>query len=73
MEKYCRAGQATDDNTVHTHCMLDTQGDKYTLTICNTCCFSTAPMVAQTDLNVTLYVHCLSCYLCLDLLSGLFL
>jgi len=24
MEKYCRAGQATDDNTAHAHCMLDT-------------------------------------------------
>jgi hypothetical protein len=21
-EKYCRAGQATDDNMVHAHCML---------------------------------------------------
>jgi len=24
VRKYCRAGQATDDNMVHTHCMLDT-------------------------------------------------
>jgi len=24
MEKYCKAGQATDDNTAHAHCMLDT-------------------------------------------------
>ena len=24
VEKYCRAGQATDDNMVHAHCMLDT-------------------------------------------------
>jgi len=23
MEKYCRAGQATDDNMAHAHCMLD--------------------------------------------------
>jgi hypothetical protein len=23
-EKYCRAGQATDDNMAHAHCMLDT-------------------------------------------------
>ena len=22
--KYCRAGQATDDNMAHAHCMLDT-------------------------------------------------
>ena len=24
VEKYCRAGQATDDNMAHAHCMLDT-------------------------------------------------
>jgi hypothetical protein len=30
VEKYCRAGQATYDNMAHTHCMLDTQGYKYT-------------------------------------------
>jgi hypothetical protein len=23
-EKYCRAGQATDDNMAHAHCVLDT-------------------------------------------------
>jgi len=23
MEKYCRAGQATDDNMAHAYCMLD--------------------------------------------------
>ena len=23
VEKYCIAGQATDDNTAHAHCMLD--------------------------------------------------
>jgi len=23
-KKYCTAGQATDDNTAHAHCMLDT-------------------------------------------------
>jgi len=28
---------------------------------CNTYCFSTATMVAQTRLTVTFYVHCLSC------------
>ena len=30
--------------------------------LCNTHCFSTAAMVARTRLNVTLYVHFLSCY-----------
>ena len=29
--------------------------------LCNTRCFSTSTMVALTRLNVTLYVHCLSC------------
>jgi hypothetical protein len=24
VEKYCKVGLATDDNMVHTHCMLDT-------------------------------------------------
>jgi hypothetical protein len=32
----------------------------YTLTVCNTYCFSTATTVARTRLDVTLYVHCLS-------------
>jgi len=27
-KKYCKAGQATDDNMAHAHCMLDTQGYK---------------------------------------------
>jgi len=33
----------------------------YTLGIRNTYCFSTATMTARTRVNVTLYVHCLSC------------
>ena len=47
---------------VHVHCMLDTEGYKYTQSLCNTHCFPTATMVARTRLNVTLIVHCLSCY-----------
>ena len=35
VEKYCRTGQATDDKMAHAHCMLDTQGYKHTLRICN--------------------------------------
>jgi hypothetical protein len=61
MEKLCRAGQATDDNSVHAHCMLDTKGYKHALRICNTYCFSTATMVTGTRLNVMLHVHCLPC------------
>jgi len=33
-----------------------------TLRICNTYCFSAAKMVTRTGLDVTLYVHCLSCW-----------
>jgi len=36
VEKYCTAGQATDDNMAHAHCLLDTYGYKYTLIIFNT-------------------------------------
>jgi len=57
VEKYCRAGQATDDNMAHAHYMLDTSGYRHTLRICNTYCFSTATMVARRRLIVTLYVH----------------
>jgi hypothetical protein len=34
VEKYCTAGQSTGKNKAH--CMLDTQGYKHTLRICNT-------------------------------------
>jgi len=27
MKKYCRAGQATDDNMAHVHCILDTHSE----------------------------------------------
>jgi hypothetical protein len=66
VEKYCRAGQATDDNTAHAHCILDNLGYKHTLRICNTYCFSTATLVARTHLSVTLDVHCVFCSLSLS-------
>ena len=56
MEKYCRAGQATDYNMAHAHCLLDSKVFKYALRICNTYCFSTATVLAQTRLDVTLFV-----------------
>jgi len=37
---------------VHAHCMLDTQGYKYTFRICNIYCYSTATVVMRTCLNV---------------------
>ena len=53
VEKYCREGQATDDNTAHAHCMLNDSRYKHALRICNTYCFSSATMAAQTRLNAT--------------------
>jgi hypothetical protein len=52
--KCLTAGQATDDNMVHAHCMLDTYGYYLTLSLCNTYYFSTATMVAQ---NATMLRH----------------
>ena len=60
-QKYCRAGKATDDNTAHAHCTLDTQDYKHTRRIYNTYCLSTATVATLTHLNVTLHVHRLSC------------
>jgi hypothetical protein len=44
-------------------CMLDNYGDKHTVRICNTYCFCTGTVVTGTLLSVTLYVHCLPCYI----------
>jgi len=60
VEKYCRAGQATDDNMAHVHCMLDNWD--YRHTICNNYCFYAAAAVARTRLSVALYLYCLSWY-----------
>jgi len=54
VEKYYRAGQATEDNMAQEHCVLDTQGYKHTVRICNTYCSSTAAVVARKRLIVTL-------------------
>ena len=35
MEKFCRAGQDTDDNIVHAHYVLCSAGYRQTLRICN--------------------------------------
>ena len=55
-KKYCRVGQATDDNT--SLCNLYNWGYKHTLRICNSHFFSTAKIVPRTRLSVTWYVHC---------------
>jgi hypothetical protein len=62
VEKYCRPGQAIDDNMAHAPYMMDNQGYKHTLRICNTYWFSTATTVAPTRLNVTLYIRSASCH-----------
>jgi len=46
-------------NMAHAHCMLDTQGYKWTLRICNTYSFSTATIVAWTHLS--LRYTCIAC------------
>ena len=58
-----RVRQDTDDNMAHAHSILDTYGYKHTLIIFNTYCFFAAKIIIRTRLTVTLYVHCLSCYL----------
>jgi len=71
VEKYCRAGQATNDNVIRrkriacwtTKDFARAHANTHTHTprIYNTYCFSMAIMVTRTPLNVTLYVHSLSC------------
>ena len=54
MEKYCRAGQATDGNIMgrmRIACWIS-KATVTSLRICNNYCFSTATMVARTRLNV---------------------
>ena len=61
--KYCRILQATDYNTAHARCMLDTWGNKHTLRICNTHCLCNATVVTRICLYVTSYVHCPSWFI----------
>ena len=58
MEKCGRAGQGTDDNMAHAHCMLDNCDYRHTLRIYNNCCFSTAIMVTRTRLVTSWYSVC---------------
>ena len=47
---------------MHAHGILDTQGYKHTLRICNIYCFSAAKLVSRKRLNVDTYVshYCLA-------------
>jgi len=53
-KKYCRAGQATDDNLALAHCTLDTCGYKHTQKICYSYCFNTETIVTEGHLYVML-------------------
>jgi hypothetical protein len=59
--KIYTAGQATEDNMAQAHWMQDNQGYRHTLRTCNNYCFCSVTMVARTRLNVTSYVHWVSC------------
>ena len=61
MEKYCTAGQATDDNMAHAHCMLDTRGYKHILRMCNTYCRSTTTVFKVNVPHSCVIIHCLFC------------
>ena len=44
-ENYGTVVQATNDNMVHLHCILDARSCKHTFRICNSYCFSSETMV----------------------------
>ena len=67
MEKYCKARQATDERRMGIAGWITKATITYRLH--NTHYFSTATTVARTRLNVTLYVHCLSCLINRDFLN----
>jgi len=69
VEKYCIAGQATDDNMAHAHCMLDTKIYKYTGRICsipyllffcyNNVCTNVPQCYAMLTLPILLVIFCI--------------
>jgi hypothetical protein len=58
----CSVGQATDDRMVHVHCICWIPNATYTH---SEYCYSNVglTLVVRTRLNVTIYVHWLSCFL----------
>ena len=60
---YCQTGHRWWHTMVLTFCVLNGQGYRHTLGICNTYCFSMATMVSWTHLNVT-FIHTLPTLLC---------
>jgi len=63
VEKYCRAGHATDDNTAHAHCMLDTQGYKYIHSLCSTLiAFPQQQWLHEhVSIRTLLFLFCINC------------
>ena len=58
VEKYCTAGQPTNDNTAHAHCMLDTYGYKHALRTCSAfpllqCCTIISSVLRHTYVVLT--------------------
>ena len=69
LEKYGKARLATDDIIMprrkYTLCTPDNEGRNtrtHTLIIFSTYHFSMVALITRTRINVTLYVHCLSCF-----------
>jgi hypothetical protein len=65
MEKYGRAGQATDDNLAHAFCILDNERYKHTLRICDTysfprqkCLHERASMLHYTYIACLVLLQC---------------
>jgi hypothetical protein len=54
-------GRATDENTAHAHCMLDTNGYKHSQNM-QYFCLSTATSFVRARFNVALCVHNVPCY-----------
>ena len=63
MEKYCKAGQATDDSitTAHALCMLDNYGYERIVRIIDIILIAFPWQQWLREFNVVLYVPCLSC------------
>ena len=66
MEKYYTPVQTTGQYgacALHAgYLRIQTHTHTHTHRICNSNCFYTTTMIARTHLNVTVYVHCLSCF-----------
>jgi len=61
-EKHCTAGEFTDDNMAHAHCMLVNYGYKHTPRICNTyCCSCNNGCTNSPQCYLICNLHCLPC------------